>query len=161
MEIIISFVLVSLAIYYFVFIYFDIAEMTGSRNWPLLRFVKKPSPHPMLYVLKSDESVNLAIGYDFVYQLPHFLFHIPFARDVLLWFGGISDKADVLNIKTQSVCVQTTNITFFNHAYAHKLKVVPIRSKRGKMITAVEMDPEMHVSGEDYMHSYNVLLLNQ
>jgi hypothetical protein len=157
---ILYFVSVTGFIYYFLFPYFDGAELTGSRNWPLLRRAKRLTPPGTIYVLHEDDnSANLAIGNDFLYQLPHFLFTIPFARDILMWLGAVSDRADILNIKAHSVCVIDANVTFFNYAWENSIKIVPIRARRGKLMYSIEMDPKQSFSGDEYMKAYQRLLL--
>ena len=157
---ILYFVSVTGFIYYFLFPYFDGTEMTGARNWPFLRRTKRPSPQGTIYVLHEDDnSANLAIGNDFLYQLPHFLFTIPFARDILLWLGAISDRADILNLKNHSVCIVDANVTFFNYTWENGIKIVPIRAKRGKLMFSVEMDPKQYGGGERYMEAYKLMLL--
>ncbi len=160
MEILIVFVAVTLIIYYFAFKYFDGTEMTGARNWPFLRRSKRPSPQGTIYVLHDDDnSANLAIGNDFLYQLPHFFFTIPFARDILMWLGAISDCADILNLKNHSVCIVDANMTSFNYTWENGIKIVPIRAKRGKLMFSVEMDPKQYGSVERYMEAYELMLL--
>lgn len=141
---------------YYGTLWMDGHEMTGFRTWhafkrlgPMVRYAwgdKRMEARRCLYVVTGNVShMGMVGGFGFdrgnmpnvCYMLPHGVFYVPLLRDVLLWTGAVSNRADLLHLleRNWSVAVPyegqdlergTLDVSVFEYACSKCLPVVPV-----------------------------------